>query len=270
LRALDILASVDLILAEDTRITARLLTHYGITTPTRALHRHNERQNIAFVLESLRHGQSVALVSDAGTPAISDPGARLVAAVRDAQLRVSPIPGASALTAAISATGLVAERHFFVGFLPPQKKACNALLERLHILHAMPLRAALIFYEAPHRVRDTAEKLVHYFGATRPLIIARELTKTFETIARISLGDAPAWIAAHPETECGEIVLILDIDIDDEAEILTDEALARWLPALLEELSPARAARVAAASTGIERAVIYEEILRLGKLKAAD
>ena len=262
LRGLDILESADLILAEDTRVTGKLLSHYDIKTPMRAFHQHNERQNIDFVLDALKKQQSLALVSDAGTPAISDPGAKLIAAVREASFPVIPIPGASALTAAISAVGLDAEHFYFAGFLPTQKKAYGALLEKLRVINA-----AIVIFEAPHRVRDTVATLTQYFDTQRPLIIARELTKTFETISRLTLADASEWLDKHPETERGELVLIIDTARKEkQAEKQTvelDDNTLRWLAALIEELPPARAARVAASVTGIDRAFIYEEAMRL-------
>ncbi len=260
LRALDILASVDLVLAEDTRVTSKLLNHYGIRARTRALHQHNERQQIDFVLDCLRNQQSLALVSDAGTPAISDPGAKLVAAVREAQFPVVPIPGVSALTAAISAAGLDAEHFYFAGFLPTQRKARNGQLEKLR---AIP--AAIIFYEAPHRVRDTLQTLAQYFDPERPLIIARELTKTFETITRLILANAETWLDAHPETERGEIVLIIDAPKEEkQKDALLDDNTRRWLAALCEEFPPARAVRIVAAVTGIDRRTLYEEAIQKG------
>lgn len=257
LRALDILGSADIILAEDTRVSTKLLTHYGIKAPLRALHEHNERKSADAIIGLLQQGHSIALISDAGTPAVSDPGAKLVAAVRAAALPVVPIPGPCALIAAISAAGLNAEHFYFAGFLPVPAKARRAQLEALRALDA-----ALIFYEAPHRIRHTLGDLTQAFPEPRDLIIARELTKTFETIQRLPLADALTWLDKHPDTERGELVLIIDSSSTaTPRDTAPDEAaLARWLPALLEELPPARAARVAAQATGIPRGEIYERI----------
>jgi 16S rRNA (cytidine1402-2'-O)-methyltransferase len=264
LRALDILGSADLILTEDTRISAKLLSHYGIKAPLRALHQHNERKSASTVISLLQQNHSIALISDAGTPAVSDPGARLVAAVRAAALPVVPIPGPCALIAAISAAGLNAEHFYFAGFLPVPTKVRRAQLAQLQMLRE--LNAALVFYEAPHRVRQTFRDLTQTFQEPRDLIIARELTKTFETIQRIPLANAIAWLDAHPDTERGELVLIIDTPAaglknaaprDTAAD---DATLNRWLPALLEELPPARAARVAALATGLPRSMIYDRI----------
>ncbi|MCL2298279.1 MAG: 16S rRNA (cytidine(1402)-2'-O)-methyltransferase [Proteobacteria bacterium] len=265
LRALDILSSADLILAEDTRVSAKLLTHYGIKAPLRALHEHNERKSAATVIGLLQQNHSIALISDAGTPAVSDPGARLVAAVREAAQPVVPIPGPCALIAAISAAGLNAEHFYFAGFLPVPAKARRAQLEKLsETLRA--LNAALVLYEAPHRIRHTLGDLMKAFQEPRDLIIARELTKTFETIRRIPLADAMTWLDAHPDTERGELVLIVDTPAPGQQNTAPrdtradDAMLNRWLPALLEELPPARAARVAALATGLPRGAIYDRI----------
>ncbi|MDR0769611.1 MAG: 16S rRNA (cytidine(1402)-2'-O)-methyltransferase [Burkholderiales bacterium] len=259
LRALDILGSADLILAEDTRVSAKLLAHYGIKASLRALHEHNERKSADAVVGLLQQGHSIALISDAGTPAVSDPGARLVAAVRAAALPVVPIPGPCALIAAVSAAGLNAEHFYFAGFLPVQSKARRAQLETLRTLDA-----ALIVYEAPHRVRHTIGDLVQAFPEPRDLVIARELTKAFETVERVPLADAIVWLDAHPDTERGELVLIVDTPATTQKtprDTASDDAtLARWLPALLEELPPARAARVAALATGLPRSEIYDKI----------
>jgi 16S rRNA (cytidine1402-2'-O)-methyltransferase len=258
LRALDILGSVDVVAAEDTRMSARLLGHYGVVTKTISLHAHNEAQRAHEMVARLQAGASVALVSDAGTPAISDPGARLVHAVRAAGCRVVPIPGPSAVTTAVSGAGLAADAFLFVGFLPQQAKARRDLLRSL-----APLTAALVFYEAPHRVRATVDDLVAQFAGGRTLVVARELTKVFETIATMPLPEAPAWFAADANRERGEFVLIVDAaPAGAPAAALTPDA-ERWLAALLDELPPARAARVVAAVTGVPRDAVYARALSL-------
>jgi 16S rRNA (cytidine1402-2'-O)-methyltransferase len=260
LRALDVLATASVIAAEDTRVTGVLLRRYGIATQALSLHAHNESARVATLLAMLQAGKSVALVSDAGTPAISDPGARLVHAVRGAGFAVVPIPGASALAAAVSAAGLDAEAFAFLGFLPQKAKARRELLAAF-----ADVPAAIVVYEAPHRVRATAADLAAALGADRALVVARELTKTFETITRIPLGDADGWFAADPNRERGEFVLI--VDVLPASQRAADEGLTadaeRWLVALLDELPPARAARVVAAATGIGRDVIYARALAL-------
>jgi len=246
LRALDILRTADMIAAEDTRVSASLLRRHGIATRPLSLHAHNEAQRAVEVVEALRQGRSVALVTDAGTPAVSDPGARLVRAVRDAGLRIVPLPGASALATAVAAAGLRAETFAFLGFLPSQDKARRALVEPLA---ALPM--ALVIYEAPHRVRATVQWLHGVLGE-RDFVVARELTKAFETITLLSLRDAAAWLAADPNRERGELVLIVDAAADVAVSEVSADA-ERWLRALVAELPPARAARVVAQVTGASR-----------------
>ncbi|HEV2220211.1 MAG TPA: 16S rRNA (cytidine(1402)-2'-O)-methyltransferase [Casimicrobiaceae bacterium] len=258
LRALDILRSVDIIAAEDTRVTAKLLSHYQITTRSRSLHAHNEASRRAAIIADLAAGRSVALVSDAGTPAISDPGAKLVRACADAGHRVVPIPGASAIAAAVSVSGLAAERFVFIGFLPTQAKARGELLAAFA---AAPI--ALVLYEAPQRVAATVVFLAQALGDERTLIIAREISKTFESISRLALGDAARWIAEDSHRSRGEFVLIVEAPPHPtKGEALPADA-DRLLGLLLDELPPARAARVAAALTGAPRDALYARALAL-------
>jgi len=257
LRALDVLHGVDIVAAEDTRVTATLLSRHGIDARPVSIRAHNEAQESDRVIAALRDGRSVALVSDAGTPAVSDPGARLVQAVRAAGHRVVPIPGPSALATAISAAGLKAERFAFLGFLPPQAKARTALLEACA---ALPL--ALVLYEAPHRVRDTVAELHRLLGA-RPLVVARELTKTFETIAALDLAQAQAWVAEDANRERGEFVLIVDVAPQSRETVTLSADDERWLRALVAELPPARAAKIVAEVSGAPREACYERALAL-------
>jgi 16S rRNA (cytidine1402-2'-O)-methyltransferase len=258
LRALDILATADIVAAEDTRVTSTLLARYGISARPRAVHRHNEAREVASLVAALREGRSVALVTDAGTPGISDPGARLVRAVREAGHRVVPIPGPTALAAAISAAGLVAERFAFIGFLPTQTKARR---ECLATIASWPL--ALVFYEAPHRIATTLDALADALDPRRTLTIAREVTKTFETVASMPLSSARAWLDEDANRARGEFVLIVDAPLDEApAELLSPEA-ERLLVALVAELPPARAARVAAAATNLARDALYARALAL-------
>jgi 16S rRNA (cytidine1402-2'-O)-methyltransferase len=256
LRALDVLGSADVIAAEDTRVTTVLLRHYGIATRPVSLHEHNEARRAAHIESLLRAGKSVALVSDAGTPAVSDPGARLVAAIRDAGLAVVPIPGPNAAVAAISAAGLLAERFVFMGFLPPSSKARRTLLASV-----ARLPAAIVVYEAPHRVARTVGELADALGA-RTIVVAREVTKKFETITRLPLDEAAAWLGADPNRQRGEFVLV--VDGPRETEPADGDAFAfdidRLLAALAQELPPTRAARVAAEATGLARDVLYARI----------
>jgi 16S rRNA (cytidine1402-2'-O)-methyltransferase len=256
LRALDILRSADIVAAEDTRVTATLLRRHGIAAKATTLHAHNETRRAAEIIAALAAGQSVALVSDAGTPAVSDPGARLVRAVREAGHRVVPIPGPSALATAIAAAGLRAERFAFVGFLPQQQKARNALLQAL-----APLPLALAIYEAPHRVQGTVDDLARMLGA-RDLVVARELTKAFETVVTMPLADAARWFGQDPNRTRGEFVLIVDAPAQARS-IAPPADVDRWLAALAGELPPARAARVVAEVTGAPRDACYARALAL-------
>jgi len=258
-RAVDVLGGVDTIAAEDTRVTGVLLRHYGIATRPLSLHEHNESARAAQIVAQLGAGRSIALVSDAGTPAVSDPGARLVRAVRDAGFPVVPIPGANAAIAAISAAGLAAGEFLFLGFLP---KAAKARRELLAAVARLPV--ALVVYEAPHRVRDTVAHLGAALAGERVLVVAREVTKKFESITRTTLAEAPAWFDADPNHERGEFVLLVDAPPEHQAvpgESALD--LRRLLVALVAELPPARAARVAAAVTGLPRDAIYAQALAL-------
>jgi 16S rRNA (cytidine1402-2'-O)-methyltransferase len=257
-RARETLASAHRVLAEDTRVTATLLQHCGIATRAVSLHEHNEKRRIDEVLAWLAAGERVALVSDAGTPGISDPGARLVRAALEAGCRVVPVPGPSALAAAVSIAGLEAERFAFLGFLPAQAKARRALLDAV-----APLPLALVCYEAPHRVRATVAALREALGDERVLVVGRELTKRFEEIARLALGDADAWFAADANRERGEFVLVVDQPARERAPQALDEGVERWLSALLDDLPPSAAARVAAKASGVSRDALYERALAL-------
>jgi 16S rRNA (cytidine1402-2'-O)-methyltransferase len=256
LRALDILRSVDVIAAEDTRVTSTLLARYGIATRPRAFHQHNEARQAEVMIAELAAGHSIALVADAGTPGISDPGARLVRDARAAGHRVVPIPGATALACAISAAGLAADQFAFIGFLPSRAKARR---DRLAAIASWPV--ALVFYEAPHRIADTLGDLVQALDGQRTITVARELTKTFENIATMALDEALAWLAADANRARGEFVLIVDAPLEDAVSHPMDAD--RLLAALLEELPPARAARVAAALTDRPRGVLYARALEL-------
>ena len=253
-RARDTLGNVDRIYAEDTRVTATLLSHLGIARRTSALHAHNEAARIDAVLAALAAGERVALVTDAGTPAISDPGARLVRAALDAGHRVVPVPGPSA----VSAAGLVAEHFLFVGFLPAQAKSQRELLARV-----ATLPAALVFYEAPHRVRESVAALADGLGADRTLVVARELTKKFEQIARMPLGEGAAWLDAEANRVRGEFVLIVDAPQHAGAVAELTPDIERWLRALLDELSPAAASRVVAKVSGVARDDVYERAMTI-------
>ena len=258
LRALDVLEQADVIAAEDTRVTATLTSHYGITARLASLHAHNERQRADEVIAWLAAGKRVALVTDAGTPAISDPGALLVRAVADAGYAVVPVPGASAVVAALSASGLAAPQWLFCGFLPASAGARAKEIERLRAFGC-----ALVFYEAPHRIAATLDALAASLGAERAVVIARELTKRFESIHRCALGDAAEWLGADANRMRGEFVLIVEpAPLPPAAAIDSHDAL---IAALLAELPLAQSVRIAVAATGLPKNRVYERALALKK-----
>jgi 16S rRNA (cytidine1402-2'-O)-methyltransferase len=251
-RSLEVLREADVIACEDTRTTRTLLARYGIATPTVALHQHNERAATGKLLNLLKEGKRVALVSDAGTPAVSDPGALLVAEVHRAGIRVSPVPGPNAAAAAFSAAGFAADRFLFAGFLPASASA------RRDALQALEVDCPLVLYEAPHRVLQTVQDLAERFGPDREIAIARELTKKFEEVARMRLADAAAWLAAEPQRVQGEFVLVVAPGEKKAAQTLDAD---RTLRALLEVMAPSEAAKVAAKITGLPRRALYEKAL---------
>ena len=255
-RALETLRRADLVACEDTRTTRTLLARHGIERTTLALHAHNERAATGKLLAELQAGRSVALVSDAGTPGVSDPGALLVEAAHRAGIRVVPVPGPSAAVAAYSAAGFAADRFLFVGFLPPKASA------RRQALAALDVPWPLILYEAPHRVRACVQDLLERFGGEREIVIARELTKKFEEVARLPLAAAPAWLEADAHRQQGEFVLVLA----PGAPARPDEGAAqRVLDALLEALPASEAAKLAARITGVPRNALYKRALERGK-----
>jgi len=257
-RAVRVLSSVDLIAAEDTRHSGKLLRHLGIRAETFALHEHNERDQAPKLLDWLRRGKSIALISDAGTPLISDPGYALVRAAHAAGVPVVPIPGASAVIAALSVAGLPSDRFVFEGFLPPREAARRAALERLR---AEP--RTLIFYEAPHRIRECLHDMTDIFGAEREATIARELTKQFETVRAGTLGELTAWVARHDEQQLGEFVLLLH-GAPRAEEAGADSAEAeRVLRILLEQLPVSQAAELAARISGVAKNTLYKRALAL-------
>ncbi|MGQ9686595.1 MAG: 16S rRNA (cytidine(1402)-2'-O)-methyltransferase [Thiobacillaceae bacterium] len=250
LRALDVLRSVDVVAAEDTRVTQGLLAAYGIRKPLTALHEHNEVSVTPRLVEALKAGRSVALVSDAGTPGLSDPGAYLVRSVRASGLPLVPIPGASAVTATLSVAGLAAPRWLFHGFLPAKAQARRQTLAELA---ALPFH--LVFYEAPHRIMESVADMAAVLGPERELVLARELTKRFEQVTSLTLGQALDWLAADPDRQRGEFVLIVSGAVRSESP---DAAAARKLVAtLLKELPASQAARIAARLTGVKRSDLY-------------
>ena len=252
-RARAILRETAWVAAEDTRHSAPLLKYLGSRARLLAAHEHNEEQAAARILALLAAGESVALISDAGTPAISDPGARIVASVHAAGGRVIPLPGACAATTALSAAGLSHPHWFFYGFLPAsasqRQKALNDLAG---------LACALVFYEAPHRVLKSVVDMNKCLGATRTLVIAREISKQFEQICRLPLGEAAAWLKADAMRQKGEFVLIVAADENAREKAVADSGLRALRLLLQEGLPKSQAVRLAAALTGANRNALYE------------
>ena len=250
-RALDVLKNVVAVAAEDTRVTARLLGHYGIAKRLIPLHEHNEKRAIKDVLSLLASGKSLALTSDAGTPAISDPGALLVGAVRDAGYAVTPVPGPNAAVTALSAAGFPVPHFLFYGFLPARAAERRRSLAELALL---PF--ALVFYEAPHRVLACVNDLRDILGAERQVVIARELTKLFESIHRCTLANAEAWLQEDRNRLRGEFVLIVQ-GAEPEPRGNKRES-PRTLEILLDELPLKQAVKLAVKLTGGKRNELYE------------
>lgn len=256
LRALHTLALVDAVACEDTRNTGHLLTRYGLSKNLIAAHQHNEREVADKLIARLQAGERIALVSDAGTPAISDPGARIVDAVRSAGLRVVPMPGASAAVTALSASGLLNDQFYFVGFLPAKAKQRETILASLAVV-----AATMVFYEAPHRITETVAALAAAFEPTRQIVFARELTKMFEEMHRCSLSEASAWIGADAHREKGEFVILLEgVAVAGDQD---DAEAERILAILLKECSVKQAANLTAQITGRKKNALYERALQL-------
>ncbi len=256
LRALHLLAIADAVACEDTRNTGHLLTRYGLSKNLIAAHQHNEREAADKLIARLQAGERIALVSDAGTPAISDPGARIVDAVRNAGLRVIPLPGASAAVSALSASGLINDQFYFAGFLPAKAKQRDTVLAGLR-----GITATLVFYEAPHRITESVEALAAAFEPTRQIVFARELTKLFEEIHRCPLTEAAAWLSADAHRQKGEFVVLLE---GAAANADADEVEAeRILAILLAECSVKQAAALAAQITGQKKNALYERALKM-------
>lgn len=255
-RAVQVLESVSLIAAEDTRQSAPLLKHYNITTPLTAVHDHNETQKIDEIIKKLQNGENVALISDAGTPLISDPGFRLVRAAQQANIRVTPIPGACAAIAALSSVGLPSDRFLFVGFLPSKSSQRQGQLEQLKD-HS----ETLIIYEAPHRIVDCLSDIQEIFGADRRIGFAREITKTFETIVQKPVSELLEWVKADHHQQKGEMVLVIAGN-PNEAD-LEQQKVDQLLTRLLEDLSIKSASQLAADLTGLKKKALYQRALEL-------
>ena len=257
-RAIDVLKSVSLIAAEDTRTSAQLMKHFNISTPLTACHEHNESNKIDILIQKLLNGEDMALISDAGTPLISDPGFKLVRAAQANGIRVIPVPGACAAIAALSAVGLPSDRFSFQGFLASKQSQRLQQLEKLK-----DETQTLIFYEAPHRILDSVKDMAAVFGADRPVGFAREITKTFETIKKMALGELVEFIAADHHQQKGEIVLV--VGGANEEKDMEQEKLDQLLQRLLQDLSVKAASQLAADLTGIKKKIAYQRALVLSQ-----
>jgi len=255
-RAIDTLQEVAVIAAEDTRHSGHLLKHYSITTPTVSLHEHNEQQRSQVLLSRLQQGESIALISDAGTPLISDPGYRLVSLVRENDIPVVPVPGSCALIAALSASGLASDSFTFEGFLPPKQGARQQALQNL-----VAEMRTLIFYESPRRLQATLTDMVAVFGEERPACLAREITKLHETIKTKSLIDLLDWVNSDANQQRGECVLLVEgVKQQQDAD---EVEVNRVLTVLLTELPVKRAAAIASSLLNVSKNKAYDMALKL-------
>ncbi|WP_118879605.1 16S rRNA (cytidine(1402)-2'-O)-methyltransferase [Haemophilus haemolyticus] len=252
-RALDTFAQVDLIAAEDTRHSGLLLSHYGIKKPFFALHDHNEQEKAHILVEKLKQGSHIALISDAGTPLISDPGFHLVRQCREAGIRVVPLPGACAAITALCASGIASDRFCFEGFLPAKSKARKDKLENI-----AEEDRTLIFYESTHRILDTLEDMQLVLGEERYIVLAREITKTWETIAGNTIKNLREWLLEDPNRTKGEMVLIVEgkpkSDNNDE---ISPQAV-KALELIAEELPLKKAAAIVAELYGYKKNALYQ------------
>jgi len=256
-RAVEVLKSVDIVLAEDTRHSKKLLLHLDISKPIRAFHEHNEREKTKAIIGEIYSGKSIALISDAGTPLISDPGYYLVAQAKKEGLKVVPIPGPSALITALSASGLASDRFTFLGFLPSKKTARVKLLKSL-----INRTETSIFYESPKRILATLTDMHRIFGDNREVCLAKELTKVFETIQTDSIPNLIKYLTADQNNQKGEFVIL--ISANDKIDIA--EAETQWdslLPILCAEMGASKAAKIAAKITGIDKKHCYKRALDL-------
>jgi 16S rRNA (cytidine1402-2'-O)-methyltransferase len=256
-RAIRVLSEVDLIAAEDTRHSGKLLKHFGIEAKTEALHEHNERSQVPRLIEILQAGKSIAFITDAGTPLVSDPGFHLVRSARQAGLSVIPVPGACAAIAALSAAGLPSDRFVFEGFPPAKSAARRAVFEKLR-----EESRTLIFYESPHRILESLKEMTEIFGPGREAVLARELTKQFETVRNGTLTELSEWVNRDSHQQLGEFVILIHGVPREEREAVDEEA-ERVLRILLGELPVSQAAALAAKITGLKKNRLYEYALNL-------
>lgn len=250
-RAVETLRGVDIIAAEDTRHSAKLLTHFDIRTSVVSYHEHNAGVQTEQLLNRLRAGEQVALISDAGTPLISDPGYRLILACHEADYAVAAVPGACALTSAVSVSGLPCDRIFFEGFLPARSEARKSRLNELS-----ERSETLVIYESCHRIVASLADMLGEFGADRRVTYCRELTKNWETVRQLPLGQLLSWVEGDPNQRRGEIVLVVEGSSGKVVEI--DPVSRKWLALLSAELAPAKVAAIGARVTGLKKRDVYQ------------
>ena len=256
-RAIETLKAVDIIACEDTRTSGKLLSHFNIITPTWAYHEHNSEVQTPKLIERIQSGYAVALISDAGTPLISDPGFQLVQAAHEASVKVVPVAGVSAVITALSVAGLPSDKFIFVGFLPAKTHGRQKLLQTYK-----ERSETLIFYEAPHRIIASLEDMATVFGNERPITYCRELTKTFETVVKSNIGTLIEFVKQDSNQQKGEIVLVVaghSTQKELEDSVQHDKLLLR----LLEDLSVKKAAALASELTGVKKNALYQRLLQL-------
>ncbi len=251
-RAIEVLSNVDLVAAEDTRHTGKLLSHFSIQTKTFALHDHNEQQKAQVLVDKLLAGHSIALVSDAGTPLISDPGYHLVTQCRQAGVKVVPLPGACAVITALSASGLPSDRFSFEGFLPAKSKG-----RKDKFLEIAKVERTCVFYESPHRILDSLDDMLEILGPDREVVLARELTKTFETIQGMPLGELVEWVKADSNQQRGEMALLIHGYRGSEDDSIPEE-VKRTVTILTKELPLKKAAAMAAEIYNLKKNALYK------------
>jgi len=256
-RAVETLKSVDLVLAEDTRHSQKILNHFNIKTLISAFHDYNEREKCNTVIDKLKQGDSIALISDAGTPLISDPGYILVSAAKKNSVNVVPIPGPSALITALSASGIPSDRFSFFGFLPSKQ---NARIKTLKTFASRP--ETIIVYESPKRIMATLTDMLFVFGEERKVCLAKELTKNFETILTTNIPNLIDYISADPGHQKGEFVLLIS-STAKKGQLELDQQLDRLLPVLCSEMGSSKAAKLAAKITGIDKKYCYQRAIEL-------
>ena len=256
-RAVETLKVVDLVLAEDTRHSQKVLNHFNIKTPISAFHDYNEREKCNSVIDKLKQGDSIALISDAGTPLISDPGYVLVSVAKKNSVNVVPVPGPSALIAALSASGIPSDSFSFFGFLPSKQ---NARIKTLKMFASRP--ETIIVYESPKRISNTLADMLFVFGKDREVCLAKEITKTFETILTTNIPSLIDYISSDPSHQKGEFVILIS-STAKKGKLEFDQQLDKLLPVLCSEMGPSKAAKLATKIIGIDKKYCYQRAIEL-------